>query len=595
MSSSRPSSRGPSDRVADAPGAGGLGAGGAGRADRGAGAARDSGGRAAGGTVHVGAGSADPCVESFVRVAQTDPFALAADEQVELLRELDRHAAWLESLRADAMVALAGPGPEYETADPDRSEVSRRHGLAVNDGVRDEIAAALRVSGQAAEFRITVARDLYYKLPQTRVMLARGVASIGQVNAIVRECDRLDVGQARQIEECALFRVASQTPSQTRASVRRAVTRLFPLTPDEDLDAEFARREVTMVADGPVMARVSALLPAPDAIAVWNALTACANQSPPSAGFTTMGVPVRGGAAASASAAVPGESESDGSDEGGADADGSGSGGVDRRTMGHKRADALIAWAQRAAQDPGLPTMQGKKRLETQIVIDAATLLGLADNPGELVGFGPIPATLARRLAADSGTWRRLVTDPVAGHLLDYGTSTYSPSAALREYILARDRTCQFPGCARAAYLCDLDHVQPFTGDVDGGTTSADNLLTLCRRHHRLKTHNNWSLHIHPPQADTDIGLNSDAGTRPEPGAEPAAVPASDHSSDPPEPGVIIEWISPRGTAYRRRRPQALGDGVGDGDAMNWRDQAGLDDDSVTGLELELAAAVAAA
>ena len=526
---------------------------------------------------------AAPCVESFVAVAQMDPFALGSEEQVVLLRELERHMSWVESLRVDALAALAGPGPEYETAAGQAAgagagdTASRRNGLAVNDGVRDEVAAVLRLSGQAAEFRISMARDLHYKLTRTRRLLGLGVASMGQVNAIVRECERLSVDQARQVEGCALSRVGVQTPAQTRASVRRAVTRLFPITPDEDLDAEFARREVTMIADGPVMARVSAVLPAPDAIAVWNALTACASQAPgPNPGPTrSSGTSSSGSSQGSGSGASSGSGSGSGSSSGESSPDPA---VADRRTMAHKRADALVAWAHRAGQDPGMPTMQGKKRLETQIVIDAATLLGLADNPGELVGFGPIPATLARRLAADSGSWRRLVTDPVTSHLLDYGTTVYTPPAALREYILARDRTCQFPGCARAAYLCDLDHVQPFTGDEGGGTTSADNLLTVCRRHHRLKTHNHWTLTIHPPGTITGTEPGSSLEPEPDPLLEPAPDTQSetapkherapdlrpsndDPTSDPPNTEAIIEWISPRGTTHRTRRPAVLGDG----------------------------------
>jgi hypothetical protein len=57
-------------------------------------------------------------------------------------------------------------------------------------------------------------------------------------------------------------------------------------------------------------------------------------------------------------------------------------------------------------------------------------------------------------LAADeSGTWRRLVTDPVTGQLLDYGQDTYRPPKDLAEFVIARDQTCTFPGCERPARL----------------------------------------------------------------------------------------------------------------------------------------------
>jgi len=452
-------------------------------------------------------------VDSFVALAGTDPFSLPLDQQVELLQEFERHAAWMESLRIDALAAMAGPGPEYAGAAGVADADARRHGLEVNDSVRDEAMAALRVSGRMAEFRITTARDLHFKLPRTRQLLRDGECSMAHVNAIVSECERLSVAQARVVEERALGRVGVQTPAQTRSSVRRAAARLFPVTPEEDLDKEFARRKVTFSHRGGVMATNTATLPAPDATAIWNALTAYASQANPPRPSHYIGSTTDG------STPAPGA--------------------VDKRNMDHKRADALASWAHRACGDEDLPTMQGKKRLETQVVIDLATLLGLADNPGEILGFGPIPAELARRLAAGSDTWRRLVTDPVTGHLLDLGTRKYQPSAALREYIIARDRTCQFPGCARSAYLCDLDHVTPFTGTDDGGATSADNLLTLCRRHHRLKTHNSWNLRIQKPD-----------------GGQPSNQPTDERFDETAE--TIIEWTSPRGTTYRRSRPSLL-------------------------------------
>src|SRR6266542_5750392 len=49
----------------------------------------------------------------------------------------------------------------------------------------------------------------------------------------------------------------------------------------------------------------------------------------------------------------------------------------------------------------------------------ATMLMGLTEHSAELAGYGPIPAQVARELAAD-GTWRRLLTDPATGHLLDY-------------------------------------------------------------------------------------------------------------------------------------------------------------------------------
>ena len=141
------------------------------------------------------------------------------------------------------------------------------------------------------------------------------------------------------------------------------------------------------------------------------------------------------------------------------------------------------------------------RRPTINVTIDLPTALGLADNPGQLAGYGPIPASIARKIAAD-GRWKRFVTDPITGTLIDYGRETYEPPQDLQDFLIARDRTCRFPGCRQPAYLSDLDHAVPWD---EGGSTSAENLGSLCRRHHNLKTHHGWQLINQPDGACTWI------------------------------------------------------------------------------------------
>ncbi|MEU4385954.1 HNH endonuclease signature motif containing protein [Promicromonospora sp. NPDC023805] len=140
-----------------------------------------------------------------------------------------------------------------------------------------------------------------------------------------------------------------------------------------------------------------------------------------------------------------------------------------------------------------------------RVTVPASVLLGLDDAPGELTGFGPIPADIARLIAQDA-TWQRLLTDPVTGVLIDYSTTAYQPGRVLRAAVEARDDTCTFPGCDIPAERCDLDHIEPFDHDhqresngvaadaAGRGQTSAWNLHALCRRHHLLKTHAGWGV-----------------------------------------------------------------------------------------------------
>jgi hypothetical protein len=111
-----------------------------------------------------------------------------------------------------------------------------------------------------------------------------------------------------------------------------------------------------------------------------------------------------------------------------------------------------------------------------------------------LTGDGPVCATVLRDLLDNPDcalTMRRLVTDPITGHLLDYGRRTYAIPQPLRDYITARDTTCRFPGCRRRADLCQIDHAQPWN---NGGDTTPANLGALCTRHHQLKTHAGWRI-----------------------------------------------------------------------------------------------------
>ena len=62
----------------------------------------------------------------------------------------------------------------------------------------------------------------------------------------------------------------------------------------------------------------------------------------------------------------------------------------------------------------------------------------------------------------------------------------YEPTPAPHGFVRARDRTCRHPGCRRPARWTDADHVQ---AHAEGGDTACGNLCSLCRRHHRLKTH----------------------------------------------------------------------------------------------------------
>ncbi|QSR25227.1 DUF222 domain-containing protein [Nocardioides aromaticivorans] len=65
-----------------------------------------------------------------------------------------------------------------------------------------------------------------------------------------------------------------------------------------------------------------------------------------------------------------------------------------------------------------------------------------------------------------------------------------------RHRVTLRDHTCRFPNCPQQAVRCDLDHAKPHG---EGGATCPCNLVPLCRRHHRAKTHSTWRYQVTSP------------------------------------------------------------------------------------------------
>jgi len=61
----------------------------------------------------------------------------------------------------------------------------------------------------------------------------------------------------------------------------------------------------------------------------------------------------------------------------------------------------------------------------------------------------------------------------------------------MRRFTQKRDGTCRFPGCRRSANRCEPDHVTPYSR---GGPTTAWNLASLCKHHHRVKHNAGWTL-----------------------------------------------------------------------------------------------------
>jgi len=411
--------------------------------------------------------AAAPGIKTLGGLIVIDPQELSPAARIDYLAALERQSSWLQAAMQRAIVAVAGIH-EGKSDGPF---------TGVDEAEREDVSSALRLSAGTAQMRIDVARTLVNHLPNTCSALATGELSAAHATVIARETaaairDGLSEFAIFSIEEKAIAHAEFHTPSQVALQVRSAIAKFAPATFEEVVEKARDSRRVSCYNDVDGMSTVVAILPAEDAQTVMKAIEA----------FIVKGASVF---------KVSGDSSDAGnSDVRNSDVRNSDVRNSDVRSADMKRADALTTLAGFALAASSQDIELHRRPITVNVTIDLPTLLGLSENPGQLAGYGAIPASVARALASD-GKWKRFITDPQTGALLDYGRETYQPPQALIDFLIARDRTCRFPGCRRSAALSDLDHAQSWD---EGGTTSLDNLGALCRRHHVLKTHGGWSI-----------------------------------------------------------------------------------------------------
>ncbi len=139
----------------------------------------------------------------------------------------------------------------------------------------------------------------------------------------------------------------------------------------------------------------------------------------------------------------------------------------------------------------------GRRIGTVQLTVPLRTLLGLSAEPGDVAGYGPITAEVARQMASAASDpktrWCVTVTGS-SGEPVHHGHLGYRPPAEMAHVIRILQPTCAFPGCGRPATACDLDHRVPYDR---GGATCPCNMSPLCRRHHRAKQADGWRLTEH--------------------------------------------------------------------------------------------------
>lgn len=308
----------------------------------------------------------------------------------------------------------------------------------------------------AAREKVRVAHALV-QLPDISKAFSRGELSFSKVRALTRIADADN--------ESELLHLARQA---TAAQVEKLVTgyrRAGRLEESERATAQRASRGLTYYYDEDGSLVIHARLPAEEGALVLQALeaamdaqNAAANNAEP--GDVTAVTPEATGDSPEpddVTAVTP----------------------AAENRPAQRRADALTTMAQttlcHGPESPG-----GGERYQVVVHVTAETLAMDAGGRCELESGQRLAADTVRRIACDSSLLR--ITEDPAGNPLDIGRKTRVVSPALRRALQARDGGCRFPGCTHRRHI-DAHHIEHW---ANGGETSIDNLLLLCRHHHHL-------------------------------------------------------------------------------------------------------------
>lgn len=148
-------------------------------------------------------------------------------------------------------------------------------------------------------------------------------------------------------------------------------------------------------------------------------------------------------------------------------------------TQGERRHDALEAW------------LEDRTEADVQVVVHT-----VAGSDGVLTteDGAHVPAATSGRLSCDAETVR--VTRGLDGSILDLGRRRRTVDWRLRKALDVRDGGCRFPGCG--SRYTQAHHAIPWS---EGGKTALDNLILLCRFHHRTVHEGGWTVKMGPAGA----------------------------------------------------------------------------------------------
>ncbi|TDE14382.1 DUF222 domain-containing protein, partial [Jiangella asiatica] len=390
-------------------------------------------------------------------LAGVDTYAL-----VEAVAGWARLAAWVAAGRAGALAELS-TRPELQPGRCGYRSVNPITTTAL------EVAARTVTTTRQAENLVGNAVQLVEDFPATWAALEAGQLDGRRVRVITGELGGQDPEVRRRVEAAVLPGASTMDTVALRRRITRLLHELAPVQTEQRCRAARERRDVTVTPAPDAMAYLEAHLPAEDAIAVKTVLDAAAHALKRE--DTTAGREPRtaGQRRADALAALawtaldtqrigPTHTRTATTDTATTDTATTDTATTDTATTDTVPADTVpgVTTAVGAGVGAGVGARRGGAALITltgaqgrpvtvHVTFAFPSLIGVDDRPGDLDGYGPIPAHTARHLAA-AGIWQWVRTHPASGHYVDHGRMRYRPTQSLIDHVVLRDRTCRTPG-----------------------------------------------------------------------------------------------------------------------------------------------------
>ena len=318
-------------------------------------------------------------------------------------------------------------------------EETRRSDAA--EAAAAEVRAALHLTRRCADAEIDIALELATRLPQVHQMLTTGDLDLRRARVLLDGTAHLADDAARRVVDQIAGDAPRLTTGQLRARLRRMCIEVEPDDADRRYHGAVEERRIAVEPNDSGTANLLGMDLPPDRVS----------------------------AAAQRINRIARSLRHQGED----------------RSMDQLRADVYL--------DLLCGTKHGRSnRGVVDLRVDLDTLNELNDHPGDLAGYGPVIADIARQVAEHEtkAEWRYTVTDPNTGQAVATGTTRRRPARAQRRSVEARTPTCVFPGCRMPAVESDLDHRTPWS---EGGPTTEDNLRPLCRHDHCIRHQHGWT------------------------------------------------------------------------------------------------------